>query len=69
MALDLASIKTNGYSFGLDNEKLASLLEQMASGIRTGLVVVKKAECVSVFSSDEFGAGRLVVEFNEKEVG
>lgn len=57
------------YRFGLDNERVAAMLDQLAAGIRAGVIVPKTCEITSSFAKDEWEAGILQLEFNEKVIG
>lgn len=65
--VDLTKVHTEeGWRLGLDPEKVAAMLEQMAGAIRAGVVIPKMCEMSSTFTTEEWEAGRLIIEFNEK---
>lgn len=72
MSIDLSTVQSKSedgaFRLGLDKEKTALLLEQLADNIRAGAVLPKRVEVTSIFLSDEWEQGRLVFEFHEKVI-
>jgi len=74
MSIDLSAVAAEskkgegGYAFraGIDAEKTAQLLEQMAAQLRATNIIPTKCSVTSEFVSGDWERGRLVLEFNEK---
>ena len=71
MSIDLSSVKCDTpdpftFRAGVDAEKVASLLDNMAAAIRNGIVIPQQAKVSSIFTSGEWETGELVLTFNEK---
>lgn len=72
MSIDLSSVQSKSedgeFRLGLDKDKVAALLDQMADNIRAGAILPKQVELTSIFLSDEWEQGRMVFQFHEKVI-